>query len=151
MCLECCSRVTSTLQTMCGFSFFSTSIYFCSRWCNIPFFNKGLHIHMCYPRLGPFDVIIKVILKVYKLNTIVDGAFFLLTIVIYFLRHPTLISKSIRMNNNWFDLCDTLDTWSYRRITYLQRLTQFVGYDVPSECYWNKPMFMNMYFLSEFL
>ena len=54
-CLECCSRVANTFQAMCGFSFFSTSPYFCSLWFNIHFF-KGLHIHLCDQRLGPFRI-----------------------------------------------------------------------------------------------
>jgi hypothetical protein len=54
--------------------------------------SKVFNIHMCDQRLGPLAVI-KVGLKVYKLNIIVDATFFLLAIVIGFLRHPTCISK----------------------------------------------------------
>ena len=98
---------------------------------NLFIFFKGLHIHMCDQRLILFANI-KVALKMYKLNIIVDATFFFPAIVIYFLRHPAFISKSIRLKWNWFYLYNTLDTWSNRRGTYLQCLTHFVGYDVPS-------------------
>ena len=103
-CLECCLRVTNTLQTMVGFLFFSTSPNFCFWWFSIPFF-KGLHIHLCYQCLGPFDVI-KVCLKLYKLNIIVDATFFLFAITICSLKHPTLISRLIITNFDWLHLHD---------------------------------------------
>jgi hypothetical protein len=55
-CLEYVSRVANNLQAMFGFSFFSTSPYFCSWWFSIPFF-KSVHIHLCDHCLGPFPVI----------------------------------------------------------------------------------------------
>ena len=97
-CLECCSIVINTLQTMHGFSFFSTIPNFIFWWFSIPFF-KGLHIHMFDQRLGPFNVI-KVGLKVYKLSIIVDAAFLLFVIVICSLKHPTLIPK-LDQNELW--------------------------------------------------
>ncbi len=66
-CLDCCARVSNTLQTMNGFSFFLASRYFCSWWCSIPFL-KGLHILSCDQCLGPFSVIDKVGLTLYKLE-----------------------------------------------------------------------------------
>jgi hypothetical protein len=65
--LEWCSRVANTLQAIFGFSFFSTSPYFCSWWSSIPFF-KGLHIHLCDQCLGPFPVLNTVGFALYKLE-----------------------------------------------------------------------------------
>jgi hypothetical protein len=50
--------VIYTLQKAYGFSFFSTSPYFCSWWISISFF-KGLHIHLCDQCLGLFSIIDK--------------------------------------------------------------------------------------------
>jgi hypothetical protein len=66
-CLDCCSRVANTLQMINGSAFFSTSRYFCFWWFSIPFF-KGLHVQLYNQRLGPFHVIDKVGLPLYKLE-----------------------------------------------------------------------------------
>ena len=76
--------------------------------------------------------VIKFCLKVYKLNTIVNATFFLLAILICFLRHPTFISKSNKLNYKWIHLYETLDTWSNRQSgPYLQMFDIFLWYDVP--------------------
>ena len=66
-CLEYCSRVANTLQTIIGFSFFSTSRSFGVWWFSIPFF-KGLHIHLCDQGLRPFSVVHITGLALYKLE-----------------------------------------------------------------------------------
>ena len=129
-CLECCSRVLSTLQIMYDFSFFSTSRYFCSWWFSIPFF-KGLHIHLKDRRFDQFEGIEKLTWNCSSLTIIADAAFLLFAIVICSLKHPILIYQ------NWSEYIKThhisnmtLDTWPNRRGPYLQRLTYFVGYDI---------------------
>ena len=84
---------------------------------------------MCDQRLGPFGVI-KVGLRVLKLNIIVDATSFLLAIVVCSLKHPTLISRLIKTNYIGLNLYDTVDNWSNRRGHYLQVLTHYVGYHV---------------------
>ena len=38
-----------------------------------------------------------------------------------------------------------MNTWLYRRASYLQCFTHFFDMTFMSECYWNKHMFMNKY------
>ena len=144
-----CSRVANTLQAMYGFSFFSTSPYFCSYlWFSIPFF-KGLHIYLCDQCLGLFPVINKVGLILYKLEHHRECN------LLFYCNYDMLSKASIDQNElqliTSFMLWWTLGLFAvvhFFNDWHILLYMTFLG-----ECYWNKRMLMiiYLYFLIRFL